>query len=117
MNLREHLAQQQRLVDAELDRLVPPETTPPETIHRAMRYSLFAGGKRIRPILCIEASLAIAPECSGILDAACSLELFERGMGLSDACRKQLEAAETRVEMLIRNSGKLTAEPFRPEKP
>ena len=45
-----------------------------------------------------------------------SLELFERGMGLSDSCRKQLEAAETRVEMLIRSSGKLTAEPFRPEK-
>jgi exodeoxyribonuclease VII small subunit len=45
-----------------------------------------------------------------------ALELFERGMGLSDSCRKQLEAAETRVEMLIRNSGKLTAEPFRPEK-
>ncbi|MCX6628366.1 MAG: exodeoxyribonuclease VII small subunit [Candidatus Solibacter sp.] len=46
-----------------------------------------------------------------------SLELFERGMGLSDSCRKQLEAAETRVEMLIRGAGKLTAEPFRPEKP
>jgi exodeoxyribonuclease VII small subunit len=46
-----------------------------------------------------------------------SLELFERGVGLSDSCRKQLEDAETRVEMLIRNSGKLTAEPFRPEKP
>ncbi len=45
-----------------------------------------------------------------------SLELFERGMGLSDSCRKQLEAAETRVEILIRTSGKLTAEPFRPEK-
>jgi exodeoxyribonuclease VII small subunit len=45
-----------------------------------------------------------------------SLELFERGMGLSDSCRKQLEAAETRVEMLIRNAGKLTTEPFRPEK-
>ena len=45
-----------------------------------------------------------------------SLELFERGMGLSDSCRKQLEAAETRVEMLIRSSGKLTSEPFRPEK-
>ena len=45
-----------------------------------------------------------------------SLELFERGMGLSDTCRKQLEEAETRVEILIRNSGKLTAEPFRPEK-
>jgi len=46
-----------------------------------------------------------------------SLELFERGMVLSDACRKQLEAAETRVEMLIRSGGKMTAEPFRPEKP
>ena len=45
-----------------------------------------------------------------------SLELFERGMGLSEACRKQLEAAETSVEMLIRKEGKLTAEPFRPEK-
>lgn len=45
-----------------------------------------------------------------------SLELFERGMGLSDACRKQLEEAETRVEMLIRRDGKMTAEPFRPEK-
>ncbi len=46
-----------------------------------------------------------------------SLELFERGMHLSDACRKQLEEAETRVEMLIRKEGKLVAEPFRPDKP
>jgi exodeoxyribonuclease VII small subunit len=45
-----------------------------------------------------------------------SLELFERGMNLSDACRKQLEEAETRVEMLIRKDGKIIAEPFRPEK-
>jgi len=76
MNLREYLAQQQKLVDAELDRLVPPETTLPETIHRAMRYSLFAGGKRIRPILCIEAARTIADEVSGIMAAACSLELI-----------------------------------------
>lgn len=46
-----------------------------------------------------------------------SLELFERGMALSDTCRKQLEAAETRVEMLIRKDGKTVAEPFRPDKP
>ena len=45
-----------------------------------------------------------------------SLELFERGMGLSDTCRKQLEEAETRVETLIRKEGKMTAEPFRSEK-
>jgi exodeoxyribonuclease VII small subunit len=45
-----------------------------------------------------------------------SLLLFERGISLSDSCRKQLEAAETRVDMLIRKEGKMTAEPFRPEK-
>jgi exodeoxyribonuclease VII small subunit len=45
-----------------------------------------------------------------------SLELFERGMTLSDSCRKQLEEAETRVDMLIRREGKMTAEPFRPDK-
>jgi exodeoxyribonuclease VII small subunit len=45
-----------------------------------------------------------------------SLALFERGMSLSDTCRKQLEEAETRVEMLIRKEGKIAAEPFRPEK-
>jgi exodeoxyribonuclease VII small subunit len=54
---------------------------------------------------------------AGDLSLDRSLELFERGMGLSDRCRKQLEEAETRVEMLIRKEGKLTAEPFRPEKP
>ena len=45
------------------------------------------------------------------------VELFERGMSLSDTCRKQLEEAETRVDMLIRREGKMTAEPFRVEKP
>jgi exodeoxyribonuclease VII small subunit len=45
-----------------------------------------------------------------------SLELFERGMSLSEICRKQLEEAETRVEILIRKDGKIVAEPFRPEK-
>ena len=53
---------------------------------------------------------------AGDLSLDRSLELFERGMSLSDTCRKQLEEAETRVEMLIRKEGKLTAEPFRPEK-
>jgi geranylgeranyl diphosphate synthase type II len=76
MNLREYLARQQRLVDAELDRLTPPETTPPETIHRAMRYSLFAGGKRIRPLLCMEAARAVSDSREGVVSAACALELI-----------------------------------------
>jgi len=54
---------------------------------------------------------------AGDLSLERSIELFERGVTLSDACRKQLEDAETRVEMLIRKGGKIVPEPFRPEKP
>ncbi len=53
---------------------------------------------------------------AGDLPLERSLELFEKGMALSEICRKQLENAETRVEMLIRKECKLQAEPFRPEK-
>src|ERR1700677_2416940 len=76
MLLREYLARQQQQVDAELGRLLPTEDTPPQTIHRAMRYSLFAGGKRIRPILCIEAARAVSGAGDGAIAAACSLELI-----------------------------------------
>jgi geranylgeranyl diphosphate synthase type II len=76
MNLRDYLAQQQKLIDSALDRLVPSEETPPAVIHRAMRYSLFAGGKRIRPVLCCEAAATISDHTPGVLDAAGSLELI-----------------------------------------
>jgi geranylgeranyl diphosphate synthase type II len=80
MSLTEFLAEQQRLVDAALDRLTPPETALPETIHRAMRYSLFAGGKRIRPVLCLQAAAAVSgvpgENVPGAINAACSLEMI-----------------------------------------
>jgi geranylgeranyl diphosphate synthase type II len=77
MNLRDYLAQQQKLIDAHLDNLAPPETQPPQTIHRAMRYSLFAGGKRIRPILCLEAARASGEEpAAAHFTAACALEFI-----------------------------------------
>jgi len=77
MSLRDYLAEQQKLVDAHLDRLAPPETQAPQTIHRAMRYSLFAGGKRIRPILCLEAARASGVEpADADFTAACSLEFI-----------------------------------------
>ena len=75
MTFRDYLKQQRQFVDARLERLVPPASTPPETIHRAMRYSLFAGGKRIRPILCLEAARAVADEAPGAEEAACALEM------------------------------------------
>ena len=73
------------------------------------------------PVLSFEGSLdeleKVVKELeAGDLPLERSLELFEKGMGLSDTCRKQLEEAETRVEMLIRKEGKLQPEPFRPEK-
>ncbi|HYP12819.1 MAG TPA: polyprenyl synthetase family protein, partial [Bryobacteraceae bacterium] len=76
MNLDEYLQAQTARVDAALERWVPPESEPPENIHRAMRYSLFAGGKRIRPILCISAAHAVADEVPAVEDAACTLELI-----------------------------------------
>jgi geranylgeranyl diphosphate synthase type II len=75
MSLREYLLGQQKLIDAELDRWTPSESTPPEIIHRAMRYSLFAGGKRVRPILCMEAARTISKVPEGVEAAACALEL------------------------------------------
>ena len=66
---------------------------------------------------CLEELEKVVKELeAGDLPLERSLELFERGMGLSDSCRKQLEQAETRVEMLIRKEGKMVAEPFRPDK-
>ncbi len=79
-SLADFLAARQRLVDAALDRFTPAESTAPDTIHRAMRYSLFAGGKRIRPLLCLEAAAAAfggePAGLAGILETACSLEMI-----------------------------------------
>jgi geranylgeranyl diphosphate synthase, type II len=76
MTLPEYLTRQQARVDAALERWVPPESTPPESIHKAMRYSLFAGGKRIRPILCMAAAEAASDLAAGIESCACTLELI-----------------------------------------
>ena len=54
---------------------------------------------------------------SGDLPLEESLKLFERGVGLSDSCRRQLDAAETRVEILVKRGRGIVAEPFEPGKP
>jgi geranylgeranyl diphosphate synthase type II len=75
-SLQEYLAEQVKIIDHVLDEWVPAETVAPESIHRAMRYSLFAGGKRIRPILAIAAARAICDDTVGIENAASALELI-----------------------------------------
>lgn len=76
MSFRDYLQEQQKLIDGELDRLVPAESAPPATIHRAMRYSLFAGGKRVRPLLCLAAADAVADSVDGAVTAASTLEFI-----------------------------------------
>ena len=76
MTLAEYMAAQQKAVDAALDRWVPREDQNPATIHRAMRYSLFAGGKRIRPLLAIAAAEAVSDAPIGIESCACALEMI-----------------------------------------
>lgn len=69
------LSDLRQLVDRTLDQLVPSEETPPVTIHRAMRYSLMAGGKRIRPLLCIESARAVGGDAASAAHPACALEM------------------------------------------
>jgi geranylgeranyl diphosphate synthase type II len=76
MTLAEHIAHQQKRIDQALDRWVPPESQDPAIIHKAMRYSLYAGGKRVRPLLAIAAADAISGDPAGVEDAACALELI-----------------------------------------
>jgi geranylgeranyl diphosphate synthase type II len=76
MTLSEYMADRQKAVDAALDRWTPPETEDPAVIHKAMRYSLFAGGKRIRPLLAVAAAEAVSDAPAGVENAACVLELI-----------------------------------------
>jgi geranylgeranyl diphosphate synthase type II len=71
--LKERLRQRQQQVDARLEQLLPGPDIAPPSIHRAMRHSVFAGGKRIRPVLCLEAAAA-AGGSTEPLDLACALE-------------------------------------------
>jgi geranylgeranyl diphosphate synthase type II len=64
------------LIEAALERILPTEDTQPPSIHRAMRYSVFAGGKRIRPILCLESARIFTPHLDGAIQVGCALEFI-----------------------------------------
>ena len=74
MNIKTYLVSRQKLVERALDRYLPKANAKPATLHRAMRYSLFAGGKRLRPILCLAAAEACAGKIRNALPLACALE-------------------------------------------
>jgi geranylgeranyl diphosphate synthase, type II len=70
------LAQCRPLIDAELDRLLPPETTEPANVHAAIRWSVFAGGKRLRPALLLAAGQTLGARDQDLLRTACALEMI-----------------------------------------
>ncbi|MFY9752991.1 MAG: polyprenyl synthetase family protein [Candidatus Acidiferrales bacterium] len=76
MKLPDFFEKDLALVDAALERLLPAEDTPPATIHRAMRYSVFAGGKRIRPILCYETARMFSTGADAAIAAGCAIEFI-----------------------------------------
>lgn len=76
MNIAEYLEQKRRDVERFLESVMPAENFPPINLHRAMRYSLFAGGKRIRPILAMAACESAGGSSAAILPCAAALELI-----------------------------------------
>jgi geranylgeranyl diphosphate synthase, type II len=72
--MKEYLASRQKLIDQALDAYLPKSVEKPKTLHKAMRYSLFAGGKRLRPILCLASAECCGGEINGALPLACAVE-------------------------------------------
>jgi geranylgeranyl diphosphate synthase type II len=75
-DLKPWLRAKQKEVDSALGRFLPRESTKPQTIHKASRYSIFAGGKRLRPILCLAAAEACGGNTDDALAPACATELM-----------------------------------------
>ncbi len=76
LDLKAYLENRRAMVDAALDRVLPPETAAPSRVHEAMRYSVLAPGKRLRPILVIAGAEAVGGRADAVLDTACALELI-----------------------------------------
>jgi geranylgeranyl diphosphate synthase, type II len=76
MNLPPFFEEDRQAVDEQLEKLLPGETVQPPSIHTAMRYSVFAGGKRVRPILCLETARIFTADISPALYPGCAIEFI-----------------------------------------
>ena len=75
MNFKKYLTRSRHSIDAALDKFLPGADKEPKTLHKAMRYSVFSGGKRIRPIIVIESARACGASQKDAIAAACAVEL------------------------------------------
>jgi geranylgeranyl diphosphate synthase type II len=76
MDLKSYFDHRISQVDKALEVVLPGESTLPASLHKAMRYSIFAGGKRIRPILMIAACEAVGGDPARVMSAACAMEMI-----------------------------------------
>lgn len=76
MDLKTYLTEQCARIDVALERFLPKETELPHSLHKAMRYSVFAGGKRVRPILLLAACQAVGGDIERAIPAACAMEMI-----------------------------------------
>jgi geranylgeranyl diphosphate synthase type II len=76
MNFKKYLENKKNIIDKALDEYLPSEEKSPSIIHKAMRYSVFGGGKRIRPILTLATAELFGRDAESVLKAACGIELI-----------------------------------------
>lgn len=76
MDLQRYLAERRQAVDRALDQALPSKDFPPSSIHEAMRYSVMAGGKRLRPILVIAGAEAAGGSMADVMPTACAMEMI-----------------------------------------
>ena len=76
MNVSAYISDSRRIVDQYLERLLPPESQVPATIHKAMRYSVFAGGKRVRPILVLASGESLAGDREVLFHLGAGIEMM-----------------------------------------
>ncbi len=75
MDIEKYILDKKKIIDKALDKYLPLNSAKPEIIHRAMRYSVFPGGKRIRPIFAIAGFEACGGKGNSIIPVACGIEL------------------------------------------
>ena len=76
MNFKKYLENKKNIIDKALDEYLLPEEKPPSSIHKAMRYSVFGGGKRIRPILTLATAELFGKDTGSVIEVACGVELI-----------------------------------------
>lgn len=99
MEIKTYLNKRIKLIDREFEKYLPPASQFPEKLHKAMRHSIFAGGKRIRPIIMLETAELLGCDINKVLPTACAIELIHTGSLILDDMPSMDNAATRRGKL------------------